>query len=165
VTLLTLSTVATTLLMVRFVLLVRTPRRRNAVSLPGVSVFAWSLLVAVIALWPWLLADAVRLSSSAVPVLLGLLLAPLVVPLAARVGLRWSAPRARRVPGAAHGLPWFDGERAASDSASLVRAVSERIAAWSQRLAPSLQAQRRPLRGALWLVLGGALLGALAAAN
>ena len=85
ITLLVASTLATTLLMVRFVYLLWTRRRREINPLPRVPLVAWLCLVALIVVLPWLFADANQLLINVIPVSLGLLLGLVAVRFSAGV--------------------------------------------------------------------------------
>jgi len=74
VTLLTVSTLATMLLMVRFMFLLWTRRQRRILPLPGVPLLAWLYLVTLILVLPFLVSGIDRLMINVVPVSLGLLL-------------------------------------------------------------------------------------------
>ncbi len=75
VTLLAASALATTLLMARFLFLVWKQRRSGPSAYGAASTTAWLALLALIALFPFVVADTVPLSVNLVPVSLGVLLA------------------------------------------------------------------------------------------
>jgi formate hydrogenlyase subunit 3/multisubunit Na+/H+ antiporter MnhD subunit len=77
--LLAASAFATTLLMARFLFLVRKQRRSKASPLPAESRIAWMMLLAIIAVFPFAIAEAGQLMANVVPVLLGVLLSVLVL--------------------------------------------------------------------------------------
>ena len=85
VTLLAASTLATTLLMVRFMFLLWARRRREIIPLPRVPFSVWLCLVALITVLPFLLAGIDRLMINMVPVSLGLLLGLVAIKVGARV--------------------------------------------------------------------------------
>jgi formate hydrogenlyase subunit 3/multisubunit Na+/H+ antiporter MnhD subunit len=86
--LLAVSTFATTLLMARFLFLVWNQRVSNTSQLPAVSLVAWLILLAIIAVFPLAMAEADVLMTNVVPVLLGLLLSALVLLTAGRLPVR-----------------------------------------------------------------------------
>jgi hydrogenase-4 component B len=75
VTLLAASALATTLLMARFLFLVWTQHRNGPAPCGGASTTAWLALLALIALFPFVIGDSGQLSANLVPVSLGVLLA------------------------------------------------------------------------------------------
>jgi len=79
VPLLALSAFGTTLLMARFLLLVRRARPRTQAPHAVEAILAWVLLLALIATVPFLIAETGQLFANLVPVTLALILAALVV--------------------------------------------------------------------------------------
>ena len=75
VILLAASALATTLLMARFLFLVWTQHRNGPAPCGGASTTAWLALLALIALFPFVIGDSGQLSANLVPVSLGVLLA------------------------------------------------------------------------------------------
>jgi hypothetical protein len=175
VTLLAASTVATTLLMARLMFLLWTRRRRAIRPLPGTPVAAWLCLVALVLSLPFLLTGFDQSMTNAMPVALGLLLAPLVIPIASRASVRLNGPH---IPSRIQARG--SGPRAASGGVPLAAClVSEfgaidwkRPVAAGRRIAGNLRVRlqqygesaRHPLTGALWLAIAGGLLGTFAAA-
>ncbi len=77
--LLAASAFVTTLLMVRFLFLVRRLRVSKPAPLPTESKTAWVILLAIIAVFPIVIAQAGQLMANSVPVFLGILLSLLVL--------------------------------------------------------------------------------------
>ena len=176
VTLLAVSTLATTLLMVRFMVLLWNQHRHEVMPLPGVPVSAWLCLVALIMALPFLLAGINSLMINIIPVSLGLLLGLAVILIGARVSpystgrrkrARMQALSSRLRAGLRHAL------RTAPINSSLHLAARTRVVAghqwqadeWLERLQQYSESARRPLTGALWLGIAGWLLVAFAAAT
>jgi formate hydrogenlyase subunit 3/multisubunit Na+/H+ antiporter MnhD subunit len=88
ISLLAASAFATTLLMVRFLFLVRGLRASKPSPLPTESITAWLLLLAIIAVFPIAIAEADQLMANVVPVFLGVLLSALVLLAAGRFPVR-----------------------------------------------------------------------------
>jgi formate hydrogenlyase subunit 3/multisubunit Na+/H+ antiporter MnhD subunit len=171
--LLAASAAATTLLMARFLFLVWKQRHSGTAPYGTASTTAWLALLAVIAVFPFALADAGQLFANLAPVILGALVAAAALLAVGRLPGR----RAIRRRCAA-------ARRAASRSAramrrptrpvlvvmvklvSVWRKLHERIQQTLKRrsLAPRYAGDREdhwPLAGALWLGIGGLLLVAL----
>jgi len=176
VTLLAVSTLATTLLMIRFMVLLWNQHRREVMPLPGVPVSAWLCLIALIMALPFLLAGINSLMINIIPVSLGLLLAPVVILIGARVSTNSTGPRkrsrmqalsSRLRAGLRHAL------RTAPINSPLRVVARTRVVAahqrqsneWLERLQQYSESARRPLTGVLWLGIAGWLLVAFAAAT
>ena len=176
VTLLAVSTLATTLLMVRFMVLLWNQHRHEVMPLPGVPVAAWLGLVALITALPFLLAGFNSLMINIMPVSLGLVLGPVVILIGDRISPYFICRRKRartqalssRIRAALrHALrtapinrPLHIGARTHA-----VAAHQRQSDAWLERLQQYSESARRPLTGALWLGIAGCLLGAFAAAE
>jgi len=172
VTLLAASTLATTLLMVRFMFLLWTRRRREVMPLPVIPVSAWLCLVAVITVLPFLLAGIDRLMINVIPVALGLLLGPVVILVGARLSPYFTGRRKRariqafpfRIRTAlSHVLQTarVSSELRVTAWARAVTGRQRKSAEWLARLQRRTETARRPLTGALWLGIAGWLLSAL----
>ena len=176
VTILMASTLATTLLMVRFMVLLWTRRRREVMPLPRVPVAAWLGLVALITALPFLLAGIDRLMINVIPVALGLLLGPVVILMGAHLSpyligrrkhARTQALLYRMRAALSHALQTARVRRELRGTA-WVGAVADhqrKYGEWLTRLQHYTESARRPLTGALWLGIGGWLLGAFVAAS
>ncbi|MGB5409617.1 MAG: complex I subunit 5 family protein [Thiogranum sp.] len=171
-TLLAASTLATTLLMVRFMFLLWTRRRREAMPIPMIPVSAWLCLVAVITALPFLLAGIDRLMINVIPVALGLLLGPVLILAGARLSSYRTGRRKRiriqafpfRIRTAlSHVLQTarVSSELRVTAWASAVTDRQRKSAEWLARLQSRTETARRPLTGALWLGIGVWLLSAL----
>ena len=170
ITLLAASAFATTLLMVRFLFLVRGLRVSKPSPLPAESITAWLSLLAIIAVFPVMIAQAEQLMANTIPVFLGVLLSVLVL-LASRhfsvrittrpyrLAARCLAMRCKR--GSRHLA--HKGELAIETLRSAARNHYERL---RQTMEQGFLEMRRPgdddegwqLAGSLWLVIGGLLL-------
>jgi hypothetical protein len=176
VTLLAASTLATTLLMTRFMFLLWTRRRREIVPLPGIPFSAWLCLVAVILVLPFLLADIGRSMTTVVPVSLGLLLG-LVGILAGssvyavligdpkRAGTQALSARLRAALLHTLHKARLDIDLQDSARARVVTAYRRQAGEWLARLQCITESARRPLTGALWLGIAGGLMGAFVIAK
>ena len=170
ITLLAASAFATTLLMVRFLFLVRGMRVSKPSSLPTESITAWLMLLAIIAVYPIVIAQAEQLMANTVPVFLGVLLSVLVLLATRRFPVRITtrpyravakrlAFRCRRgIRHLAH-----TGEIAIETFRSAARNHYERLRhdmehGFLQRRRSSNDDERWQLAGSLWLVIGGLLL-------
>ena len=78
-TLLATSAFVTTLLMVRFLYLVRELAVGKPLSLPAESITAWLILVAIIAVFPVVITQSGQLMANTIPVLLGALVSLMVL--------------------------------------------------------------------------------------
>ena len=169
VTLLAISTLGTTLLMVRFMFLLSTRRRRKIMPLPALPVSAWLCLVVVITVLPFVLTDIDRLMINVIPVSLGLLLGTAVLLLGSGLSPYLIGPRkrahARTLPlrmraASSHALQAL---RTSNDLRLTAWALADtaykrKSAAWLTWLQHHTDTARRPLTGALWLGIGGWLL-------
>ena len=99
VLLLAVSAFATTLLMARFLFLVWRQGSSKASPLPAESRIAWLILLAIIAVFPFVIAEAGQLMANAMPVLLGMLLSALVLLAAGRFPVQATSRTRRRVTG------------------------------------------------------------------
>jgi len=176
VTLLAGSTLATTLLMVRFMFLLWTRRRREIVPLPGVPLSAWLCLVALILVLPFLLADSDRLMINAGPVSVGLALGLVTILVVNRISpyfiSRHKCTRTQELssptgPTLRHALQTarIKGQSRVTSRAHAVAAFQRQAGEWLARLQHHTESARRPLTGALWLGIAGGLLAAFAAAT
>lgn len=166
------SALATTLLMARLLFLIWGQRGRVASPQPVASTTAWLALLTVIAVFPWVVADAGQLSANLGPVSLGALLAALALLVAGRLpgratlrrrhaaGRRPACRYARGIRQLAHAAQFLVG-RLRSAWYSPCRGVLEAL---RRRLIPLWQSgdgeNRWPLAGSLWLGVGGLLLTA-----
>ena len=170
ITLLAASAFVTTLLMVRFLFLVRGLRVSKPSPLPTESITAWLMLLAIIAVFPIVIAQAGQLMANTVPVFLGVLLSVLVLLARRRFPVHITtrpyrsaatgfALRCRRgILHLAH-----TGELAIKTLQSAVRKHHERL---RQTMKHGLLRLRRcsddderwQLAGSLWLGIGGLLL-------
>jgi len=170
ITLLAAAAFVTTLLMVRFLLLVRRLRVSKPSPLPTESITAWLMLLAIIAVFPIVIAQAGQLMANTVPVFLGVLLSVLVLLARRRFPVHITtrpyrsaatgfALRCRRgILHLAH-----TGELAIKTLQSAVRKHHERL---RQTMKHGLLRLRRcsddderwQLAGSLWLGIGGLLL-------
>jgi formate hydrogenlyase subunit 3/multisubunit Na+/H+ antiporter MnhD subunit len=170
VLILAVSAFATTLLMARFLFLVWKQRGDKASPLPPESVIAWAILLAIIAIFPTVLAQTGQLMANIAPVLLGALLSILLLLTAQRFPVRIVARTCRP---------------AAKDFATRCRHASRRLTRSSRLAVETLQSaahhhfdrvrqatqhrmavMRRPgctsdcwsLTGSLWLAIAALLL-------
>jgi formate hydrogenlyase subunit 3/multisubunit Na+/H+ antiporter MnhD subunit len=171
-TLLAVSTLATTLLMVRFMFLLWSRRRREVMPLPWLPGSVWLCLVAVIAVLPFLLAGADGLMINVIPVVLGLVLGPLVNVMGVHLSSYFTGGRQRdRIQAwrfrmrAAFGhvsqIAQFSSGLRDTVRVRAVTAYQRKLAAWLACLQRRTDTARRPLTAALWLGIGGWLLNAL----
>jgi hypothetical protein len=174
VTLLAAYTLATTLLMVRFMFLLWSRRRQGIMPLPGVPLSAWLVLVALILVLPFVLAGVDQLMINVIPVSLGLLLGLVAIRVGYRVhpvligGRKRSGIQALSSPLRAairHKLKKRRFDNTLQGIALAVAAYQRQAGEWLARLQCRTESARRPLIGALWLGIAGGLLGALAAAT
>lgn len=174
VMLLAASTLATTLLMVRFMFLLWSRRRREIMPLPRVPLSAWLCLVALIMALPFVLAGIDRLMINVVPVSLGLLLGLVAIRVGSRVyplltgGRKRAGIQALSSPlrtALRDALQKGRFDNALQGTARAVTAYLRQAGEWLARLQCHTESARRPLTGALWLGIAGGLLGALAAAT
>jgi hypothetical protein len=173
VSLLAVSTFATTLLMARFLLLVWAGRRTASSRYPLASAAAWLALLAVIAVVPFALAGAGQLYANAVPVSLGALLALLVLLSAVRLPVcgvthtRRNAAR-RLALRYARGMQPLRRVAAVSENVRLLwqnAYTAMRRAPGYRRLQPRQSVDGEnpwPVAGSLWLGIGALLLVAFA---
>ena len=175
-TLLAASALATTLLMVRFMFLLWTRRRREIVPLPGIPFSTWLCLVALILVLPFLLADSGRLIINAGPVSLGLVLGLVTILVLNRIPphfiSRHKRPRTQdlsspTVPAVWHALQTarIKGQLHVTSRAHTAAALQRQAGEWLARLQHHTESARRSLTGALWLGIAGGLLAAFAAAT
>jgi formate hydrogenlyase subunit 3/multisubunit Na+/H+ antiporter MnhD subunit len=176
VTLLVVSTLGTTLLMVRLLVVLWAGRRREVMPLPGVSVSAWLCLVALITALPLLLAGSDRLIVNVIPVSVGLLLGLSAILTGARLspcltGRRkraavqaWSSRMSAALRHALH-TARINGESRVTARTQAVAARQRQAGEWLARLQQYSESARRPLTGALWLGIAGGLLGTFVAAT
>ena len=168
--LLAASAFATTLLMVRFLFLVRGLHVSKPSPLPTVSITAWLTLLAIIAVFPFVVAQSGQLMANTVPVFLGVLLSVLAL-LASRrfpvhittrpyrLAARGLALRCRR--GSRHLAQ--TGQFAIETLQSAARNHYERL---RQTMEQGFLEMQRPgnddegwqLAGSLWLGIGGLML-------
>ncbi|MGB5716848.1 MAG: hypothetical protein WBN81_07120, partial [Gammaproteobacteria bacterium] len=168
--LLAASAFATTLLMVRFLFLLRGLRVSKPSPLPTVSITAWLTLLAIIAVFPFVVAQSGQLIANTVPVFLGVFLSVLAL-LASRrfpvhittrpyrLAARGLALRCRR--GSRHLAQ--TGQFAIETLQSAARNHYERL---RQTMEQGFLEMRRSgddderwqLAGSLWLGIGGLLL-------
>jgi hydrogenase-4 component B len=168
--LLAVSAFTTTLLMARFLFLVWKQRGSKTSPLPTESLIAWLMLVAIIAIFPFAIAETEQLMSSVIPVLLGGLLSALVLLVSGRFPVRVTS----RTHGSATGGLVLRCRHTIRDLArrgegSFVT-VRPTLNSWCERaqqtvaqrllqLSRSSDADTRwQLAGSLWLGIGGLLL-------
>jgi hypothetical protein len=166
------SAFATTLVMARFLLL--SLHQRAAVTSPHatVSVIAWLVLLAVIAVFPFAFADAGDLMTGAVPLSAGALLAALALLMGARLPARIVLGN-RRVAGRRLVSHFHKGVRGLTGAASqaspilssALRSTGEPVRLSMKRRLIGLKMSsdseyRWPLAGSVWLAIAGLLLGA-----
>jgi formate hydrogenlyase subunit 3/multisubunit Na+/H+ antiporter MnhD subunit len=97
--LLAVSAFATTLLMVRFLLLVWKQGGSKTSPLPAESLIAWLILLAIIAVVPFTIAEAGELMANVVPVFLGVFLSALVLLAGGRFPVRTTSGTGRPATG------------------------------------------------------------------
>jgi formate hydrogenlyase subunit 3/multisubunit Na+/H+ antiporter MnhD subunit len=176
VTLLAASTLATTLLMVRFVFLLWTRRRREIMPLPGVPFSAWLCLVALIVALPLRLAGIDRLMVNVLPVSLGLLLGlvgilvgsriyPLLIGDPKRAGIRALSSRLRAAFRDKLQKARFASALPGTARARVVSAYHRQADEWLARLQRCNESALRPLTGAFWLGIAAGLTGAFVFAS
>jgi formate hydrogenlyase subunit 3/multisubunit Na+/H+ antiporter MnhD subunit len=169
VTLLAASSLATMLLMVRFIALLATRRRRKIVALPPVPIAAWLCLVALVAIAPFALADVGRLMTNAVPVALGLVLGLVMLPILPRLSrslagvyrrsaANVSSPDVRVALGQAVSRTHGGIQCWITFAAHTITAQQRRAGAWLARLQRNGGADPGPLTGVLWLIIAASLL-------
>jgi hydrogenase-4 component B len=170
VMLLAATAFTTTLLMVRFLLLVRGLRVSKPSPLPAVTITAWLSLVAIIAAYPIVIAQTMQLMANTVPVFLGVLLSVLVLLAARRFSARITAHpyrsaargfalrRRRGIRQLAHtgALAIKTLQSAARNHYERLRQTMEQGFLQLRRL--SDDNERWQLAGSLWLGIGGLLL-------
>jgi len=171
--LLAVSAFATTLLMARFLFLVRKHRDNKASPLPAESRIAWLMLLAIIAVFPFAIAEAGQLMANVVPVFLGVLLSALVLLTGGRYPVRFTSRSRRAATGGlvlrcrlairdllCRGTLVIETVRSASRShyARVQRSVEQFVL---QPCRSSDADIRWQLAGGLWLFIGGLLLTGL----
>jgi hypothetical protein len=171
--LLSVSAFATTLLMARFLFLVWKPLGSVALRPALQAAAAWLALLALVAVFPFALADIGRITGNAAPVLLGALVAALGVLAAVGLGSRGSIPRRRPVapPPAVRARRWMRRTICVAQAVtgalrSVWQSASQQVwpalgHRWLQRRPSDDDANHWPLAGSLWLGIGGLLLAAL----
>ncbi|UCE77358.1 MAG: NADH/ubiquinone/plastoquinone (complex I), partial [Gammaproteobacteria bacterium] len=171
--LLAASAAATTLLMARFLFLVWKQRHSGTAPYGTASTTAWLALLAVIAVFPFALADAGQLFANLAPVILGALVAAAALlavgRLPGRRAIRRRCAAARRAASRfarAMRRPTRPVLIVMVKLVSVWRKLHERIQQTLKRrsLAPRYAGDSEdhwPLAGALWLGIGGLLLVAL----
>ncbi len=176
VTLLAASTLATTLLMVRFMALLWSQRRREVMPLPGVPLSAWFCLLAVILALPLLPSASDGLITNLIPVSLGLVLGLVMILTGNRIS-SYSTARHKRVHtqnlwSRIHAALRHVSQTALGNGQLRVTARTRAVAArprlaveWAARLQRFSESARRPAIGALWLGLAGGLLGTFVTAT
>jgi len=171
--LLAVSAFATTLLMARFLFLVWEQGSSKASRLPAESRIAWLMLLAIITVVPFAIAEAGQLMANVVPVFLGILLSALVLLAAGRFPVRVTN-RSRRPATGGLVLRCRLAIRDLLCGGTLVietvRSASRNGYARFQRSVEQLLLQlcgsgdadiRWQLAGGLWLLIGGLLLTGL----
>jgi formate hydrogenlyase subunit 3/multisubunit Na+/H+ antiporter MnhD subunit len=169
ITLLAASAFATTLLMVRFLFLVREMRISKPSPLPAESITAWLMLLAIIAAYPIVIAQAKQLMANTLPVFLGVLLSVLVLLATRRFPIRITARPYRTVARRfslryRHGILHLahTGEHAIEALRTAAHNRYERLRHTMEhgflQLRRSSDDERWQLAGCLWLVIGGLLL-------
>ena len=168
--LLAVSAFVTTLLMARFLFLVWKQRGSETSPLPAESRIAWLILLAIIAVVPFTIAEAGQLMANVVPVFLGVLLSALVLLAAGRFAVRTTSHTRRPATGgldyrcrhAIRGLACRAGSvietvRSASrNHFERVRKAVEHCMLVRRR--PGDTNECWPLAGSLWLGIAGLLL-------
>ncbi len=168
--LLAVSAFATTLLMARFLFLVWKQHTGKTSPLPVESLIAWLMLVAIIAIFPFAIAEAGQLMANVIPVFLGILLSALVL-LAAR---RFPVHVTTRTRQSATGGLFFRCNRLIGDLACrgevAIGTVRPTLNSWYERVQRTMRHSflrlrrlsgadtRWQLAGSLWLGIGGLLL-------
>ena len=167
------SAFATTLVMARLLFLTMKQRAGVASSHPTVSVIAWLLLLAVIAVFPFAFADAAELLTGTIPVSLGALLSALVLLAGVRVGGRAAiskrgVARRRLVShlGQRIRLVKHSANEVARAFLSAWHSVSEAVRLTIRHRLVGLQIPHKkehlwPMTGSVWLGIAGLLLGGL----
>jgi len=164
------SAFATTLLMARFLFLVWKQRGSKTSPLPTESLIAWLMLVAIIAIFPFAIAEADQLMANMVPVFLGVLLSALVLLAARRLPMRATS----RTHGSATGRPVLRCRHTIRDLARRGELAFVTVRAtfnsWYERTQQAVAQRliqlsrssdvgtRWQLAGSLWLGIGGLLL-------
>jgi hydrogenase-4 component B len=171
--LLAVSAFATTLLMARFLFLVWKLRGSKTSPLPGESRIAWLILLAIIAVVPFTIAEAGELMANVVPVFLGVLLSALGLLAAGRFPVRATSRSRRPVTGGLvlrRRLAIRDLLCRGTLVIEIVRSASRNRYTRVQRSVEQLLLQlcrssdadmRWQLAGGLWLLIGGLLLTGL----
>ena len=170
ITLLAASAFATTLLMVRFLFLVRRMRISKPSPLPAKSITAWLMLLAIIAVYPIVIAQADQLMANTVPVFLGVLLSVLVMLATRRFHVRITN-RPYRAVARSFSLRCRRGIRHLANTGELaIESLRSAARNHYQRLRHTMEHgflqlrrssdddERWQLAGSLWLVIGGLLL-------
>jgi hydrogenase-4 component B len=168
--LLAVSAFATTLLMARFLFLVWKQGSSKTSRLPPESLIAWLILLAIIAVFPFAIAQAGQLMANVVPVSLGIVLSVLVLLTAGRL----PAHLASRTHRPATGGMVFRCRRAIRDLACREGSVIETVQSASrnhyERVRKAVEHRMLvmtrsdnadeywPLAGCLWLGIAGLLL-------
>jgi len=168
--LLAASAFVTTLLMVRFLFLVRRLRVSKPSPLPTESITAWLSLLAIIAVFPIVIAQAGQLMANTVPVFLGILISLLVLLASRHFPVRINTRPCRPV---ARGLALrcrrgirhlaHTGGFAIKTLKSTARNHYERLRQTMEQAFVRLRRtsddnERWQLAGCLWLAIGGLLL-------
>jgi formate hydrogenlyase subunit 3/multisubunit Na+/H+ antiporter MnhD subunit len=171
--LLAVSSFATTLLMARFLFLVSKQGNSKLSSLPAESRIAWLILLAIIAVLPFVNAEAGQLMANAVPVFLGMLLSALVLLAAERFPARATSRTRRPATGGpvfrcrlvtrdllCRGALVIETLRSASRNryARVQRSVEQLVLTLSRSSNANICWQ---LAGGLWLLIGGLFLTGL----
>jgi len=171
--LLAVSAFATTLLMARFLFLVWKLRGSKTSPLPAESRIAWLILLAIIAVVPFMIAEAGQLMVNAVPVFLGVLLSAVVLLTAGRFPVRATSCNCRPVTGSlvlqrrrairdllCRGTLVIETVRSASRNryTRFQRSVEQLVLPLSRSSDADIRWQ---LAGGLWLLIGGLLLTGL----
>ena len=170
ITLLAASAFATTLLMVRFLFLVRRMHVSKPSSLPTESITAWLMLLAIIAVYPIVIAQAGQLMANTVPVFLGVFLSVLVLLATRRFHVRITT-RPYRAVARSFSLRCRRGIRHLAHTGELaIESLRSAARHHYQRLRHTMEHgflqlrhasdddERWQLAGSLWLVIGGLLL-------
>jgi formate hydrogenlyase subunit 3/multisubunit Na+/H+ antiporter MnhD subunit len=168
--LLAVSAFATTLLMARFLFLVWKQSSSKASPLTAESRVAWLMLLAIIAVFPFAIAEAGQLMANVVPVFLGVLLSVLVLLAAQRLPVR-IITRSYRPAAKDFALRCRRGNRQLGQSSGLAidtlqSATRNQFDRARQAMEHRMVVIRRsvdtneywPLAGSLWLGIAGLLL-------
>ena len=171
--LLAVSAFLTTLLMVRFLLMVRGMRVSKPSPLPTESITAWLSLLAIIAVFPIVIAQAGQLMANTLPVFLGVLLSLLVLQVNRYFPARITT-RPYRSVAKGFALQCRRGIRQLACTGELsietLQSAARNYYAWlrqtmvqgfSQLRHSSDDDERWQLAGSLWLGIGGLLLTGL----